>query len=128
MKKIVCAMCLSVMICVQPVFAEVSPTLIEDALYSVLFPQINQAIQKHYGIQKRYDCPKIVSLKREYPGTYVFEATIEVIKYEEPVDSKPQPPFDRILITFNNEEGEWMVKSMNVQRLPNNTKLTCQKK
>lgn len=43
--------------------AQYDAPLIEDALYSVLFPKINEAIEKQYGKLKPFDCPKIISLK-----------------------------------------------------------------
>ncbi|MFX3659558.1 MAG: DUF3888 domain-containing protein [Ectobacillus sp.] len=107
--------------------AQQSPEMLEDALYSVLFPQINRAIEKHYGTLKKYDCPKIVHMKKMYSGTYMFEAKIEVIKYEGRMDEPPGPPFDRVTITFNNEEGEWTVQHVSVQRLPDSTELNCRK-
>nr|WP_235190059.1 DUF3888 domain-containing protein [Bacillus gaemokensis] len=107
--------------------AQYDPPLLEDALYSVLFPQINTAIEKHYGKQKPYDCPKIVSMKKLYSGTYLFQAVIEVTKYESGIGGKILPPFEKISITFNNDEGEWTVTKVVVKRLPDNTKLNCKK-
>ena len=40
-----------------------------------------------------------------YSGTYLFQASIEVTKYER-VAGKIAPPFEKVTITFNNE-GEW---------------------
>ncbi|CAM4113406.1 hypothetical protein BAMA_13580 [Bacillus manliponensis] len=107
--------------------AQYSPLLLEDALYSVLFPQINQAIQKHYGKQKPYECPKLVSMKKVYSGTYMFRTVIQVIKYEPGTGGQILPPFERVRITFENDEGEWEVKNLEVKRLPNDTKLKCPK-
>ncbi len=39
-----------------------------------------------------------------YSGTYLFQASIEVTKYERVV-GKIAPPFEKVTITFNNEEG-----------------------
>ncbi len=44
--------------------AQYDAPLMEDALYSVLFPKINKAIEKQYGSLKPYQCPKIISLKK----------------------------------------------------------------
>ncbi|MBS9801375.1 DUF3888 domain-containing protein [Bacillus cereus] len=106
--------------------AQYDAPLMEDALYSVLFPKINKAIEKQYGSLKPYQCPKIISLKKVYSGTYLFQAVIEVTKYER-VGGKNVPPFEKVAITFNNEEGEWEVTKILVKRLPDNTELNCKK-
>lgn len=61
-----------------------------------------------------------------YTGTYLFQAVIEVTKYER-VAGEIAPPFEKVTITFNNEEGEWEVTKVSVKRLPNDTKLNCKK-
>ncbi|AXK17523.1 TPA: DUF3888 domain-containing protein [Bacillus toyonensis] len=106
--------------------AQYDAPLMEDALYSVLFPKINKAIEKQYGSLKPYQCPKIISLKKVYSGTYLFQTVIEVTKYEQ-IGGKIVPPFEKVTITFNNEEGEWEVTKIIVNRLPNDTKLNCKK-
>ena len=106
--------------------AQYDAPLMEDALYSVLFPKINKAIEKQYGSLKPYQCPKIISLKKVYSGTYLFQAVLEVTKYEH-VGGKIVPPFEKVTITFNNEEGEWEVTKIIIKRLPNDTKLNCKK-
>ncbi|MGY1461178.1 DUF3888 domain-containing protein [Bacillus toyonensis] len=106
--------------------AQYDAPLMEDALYSVLFPKINKAIEKQYGSLKPYQCPKIISLKKVYSGTYLFQTVIEVTKYER-IGGKIVPPFEKVTITFNNEEGEWEVTKIIVKRLPNDTKLNCKK-
>ncbi|EOP30117.1 hypothetical protein IG5_00652 [Bacillus toyonensis] len=106
--------------------AQYDAPLMEDALYSVLFPKINKAIEKQYGSLKPYQCPKIISLKKVYSGTYLFQTVIEVTKYEQ-IGGKIVPPFEKVTITFNNEEGEWEVTNIIVKRLPNDTKLNCKK-
>lgn len=106
--------------------AQYDAPLMEDALYSVLFPKINKAIEKQYGSLKPYQCPKIISLKKVYSGTYLFQAVIEVTKYEQ-VGGRIVPPFEKVTITFNNEEGEWEVTKILVKRLPNDAKLNCKK-
>ncbi|MDM5154041.1 DUF3888 domain-containing protein [Bacillus sp. DX1.1] len=129
MKKLFCFICSGFFLFSTPtVFAaQYTPPLLEDALYSVLFPQINAAIQKQYGKQKPYDCPKIVSMKKLYSGTYLFRTVIEVTKYESGAGGKILPPFEKVSITFENDEGEWSVKKIDVKRLPNDTKLNCKK-
>ena len=42
--------------------AQYDAPLMEDALYSVLFPKINKAIEKQYGSLKPYKCPKKVTI------------------------------------------------------------------
>ncbi|EJQ48211.1 hypothetical protein IEI_03742 [Bacillus wiedmannii] len=120
--------CSSVILFASPsvLVAQYDAPLMEDALYSVLFPKINKAIEKQYGSLKPYQCPKIISLKKVYSGTYLFQASIEVTKYER-VAGKIAPPFEKVTITFNNEEGEWEVSKISVKRLPNDTKLNCKK-
>ncbi|PEB52703.1 hypothetical protein CON65_08230 [Bacillus pseudomycoides] len=130
MKKLLCfVLCSGLIMFSSPVVitAQYDLPLMEDALYSVLFPQINAAIEKHYGKLKPYDCPKIVSIKKLYSGTYLFQAVIEVTKYESGIGGKVLPPFEKISITFNNEEGEWIVTKVAIKRLPNDTKLNCKK-
>lgn len=101
--------------------------MLEDAFFSVLFPQINAEIQKSYGEQKKYDCPEIVEMKKLYSGTYLFQSSIEVITYNQKPQGKPEPPFEKVRITFDNEQGEWEVKSTKLTRLPDSTSLTCRK-
>ncbi|KFM98915.1 DUF3888 domain-containing protein [Bacillus clarus] len=130
MKKLFCLIiCSSFILFSSPVTfaAQYDAPLMEDALYSVLFPKINEAIEKQYGKLKPYDCPKIISLKKLYSGTYLFQAVIEVTKYESGIGGKVLPPFEKISITFNNDEGEWTVTKVIVKRLPNDTKLNCKK-
>lgn len=107
--------------------AQYDAPLMEDALYSVLFPKMNEAIEKQYGKLKPFDCPKIISLKKLYSGTYLFQAVIEITKYESGIGGKVLPPFEKISMTFNNEEGEWTVTKISIKRLPNDTKLNCKK-
>ncbi|MDM5192769.1 DUF3888 domain-containing protein [Bacillus hominis] len=120
--------CISFMLFASPSvsIAQYDAPLMEDALYSVLFPKINKAIEKQYGTLKPYQCPKIISIKKVYSGTYLFQAIIEVTKYEQ-VGGKILPPFEKVAITFNNEEGEWEVTKIIVKRLPNDAKLNCKK-
>ncbi|EEL51514.1 hypothetical protein bcere0022_11510 [Bacillus cereus Rock3-44] len=130
MRKLFClALCSVFILFVSPaaMAAQYDVPLVEDALYSVLFPKINVAIEKHYGKLKPYDCPKIVSLKKTYSGTYLFQAVIEVTKYEAGIGGKVLPPFEKVSITFNNDEGEWIVQKIDIKRLPNGTKLNCKK-
>lgn len=129
MKKICCFIvsCFILLGNPAPFLAEHEPLLLEDALYSVLFPRINEAIQKYYGKQKPYECPKIVSMKKMYSGTYLFRASIEIIKYEPGIGGKKLPPFEKVTITFENDDGEWTVKNIGVKRLPDNTKINCRK-
>ncbi|MGG2015986.1 DUF3888 domain-containing protein [Bacillus sp. S10(2024)] len=129
MKKIFCFIlsCFIFLGNPAPFLAEHEPLLLEDALYSVLFPRINEAIQKHYGKQKPYECPKIVSMKKMYSGTYLFRASIEIIKYEPGVGGKKLPPFEKVTIMFENDDGEWTVKNIDAKRMPDTTKLNCRK-
>ncbi|MBC6975649.1 DUF3888 domain-containing protein [Bacillus sp. Xin] len=130
MRKLFClALCSVFILFVSPpaMAAQYDVLLVEDALYSVLFPKINVAIEKHYGKLKPYDCPKIVSLKKVYSGTYLFQTVIEVTKYEAGIGGKVLPPFEKVRITFDNDEGEWIVKKIDIKRLPNDTKLNCKK-
>lgn len=129
MKKLCSILFCSFVLLVNPVvsLAQYEPLLLEDALYSILFPQINKAIQNHYGKQKPYECPKLVTMKKKYSGTYLFYAVIEVIKYERGTGGQTLPPFERVRITFQNDEGEWEVKKLEVKRLPNDTELKCPK-
>ncbi len=129
MRKLLCFIaCSSLIFFTSPSVsvAQYDAPLMEDALYSVLFPKINKAIEKQYGSLKPYQCPKIISLKKVYSGTYLFQASIEVTKYER-VAGKIAPPFEKVTITFNNEEGEWEVTKVLVKRLPDDTKLNCKK-
>ncbi|QWG27359.1 DUF3888 domain-containing protein [Bacillus mycoides] len=121
--------CISFMLFVSPSVsvAQYDAPLMEDALYSVLFPKMNEAIEKQYGKLKPFDCPKIISLKKLYSGTYLFQAVIEITKYESGIGGKVLPPFEKISMTFNNEEGEWAVTKISIKRLPNDTKLNCKK-
>ncbi|MEI4830389.1 DUF3888 domain-containing protein [Bacillus sp. FJAT-53711] len=129
MKKICCFILSCFILLGNPASfsAEHEPLLLEDALYSVLFPRINEAIQKHYGKQKPYDCPKIVSMKKMYSGTYLFRTSIEIIKYEPGTGGRKLPPFEKVTITFDNDSGEWTVKNIDVKRLPDDTKINCRK-
>ncbi|PGT18830.1 hypothetical protein COC96_09000 [Bacillus cereus] len=121
--------CISFVLFVSPSVsvAQYDAPLMEDALYSVLFPKINEAIEKQYGKLKPFDCPKIISLKKLYSGTYLFQAVIEITKYESGIGGKVLPPFEKISMTFNNEEGEWTITKISIKRLPNDTKLNCKK-
>ena len=47
------------------------------------------------GSLKPYQCPKIISLKKVYSGTYLFQTSIEVTKYEQ-VGGKIVPPFEKV--------------------------------
>lgn len=134
MKKIGCFLCSGFLCSCLLLFS--SPTvfaaryeapLLEDALYSVLFPKINETLEKHYGKLKPYDCPKIVSMKKVYSGTYLFQTVIEVTTYEAGIGGRKLPPFEKVNITFDNEEGEWIVKKIEVNRLSDYTKLNCKK-
>ncbi|MCP8968664.1 DUF3888 domain-containing protein [Ectobacillus ponti] len=118
------ALCLSASPCVQ---AAQSPDMLEDALYSVLFPKINMAVEKHYGRTQKYDCLKIASMKKVYSGTYVFQAEIELITFRAVPGGEPKPPFEKVTIPFNNEEGEWEAGPVKIQKLPDDTKLKCRK-
>ncbi|GAA3327756.1 hypothetical protein GCM10020331_068980 [Ectobacillus funiculus] len=48
---------------------------------------------------------KIVEMKKLYSGTYLFQSSIEVITYHQKPQGKPEPPFEKVRITFDNEQG-----------------------
>ncbi|MDG4656869.1 DUF3888 domain-containing protein [Ectobacillus antri] len=124
MKRLTILLCM----CLYSIPLQVNAdAMLEDAFFSVLFPKINGALEKRFGVLKKYDCPKIVSMNKMVNGTYLFRATLEVIVYEQQPGQEPKPPFQKVSINFNNEDGEWEAKELQVTSLPNSTKLTCRK-
>jgi len=88
--------------------------LLEDLIFTSFFPQINRAMVAHYGESKQYWCPRIVHLKKQTSGSFLFEVTIEVETFEGPHN----PPHDLVTITFRNDDSAtWRVAHFSTKRL-----------
>lgn len=91
----------------------------EEILLSTLYPKINEQIEKEFGVMKKYDCVKVISLKKKYKNALVFETKINVIVYE----GNKNPPYHLLTFTFSNDEGTWGLTSFENKKLPNSFSL-----
>lgn len=88
----------------------------QDALLSLLFPSLNDAITKHYGKQMKYDCTTITKMKKLYPNSYVFSIEIQARKYEKIVE----PPYELLTASYDNRTGVYKMTEFKASPLKNN--------
>lgn len=71
--------------------------LIYDTLITSLFPSIEKELINYYGYLKQFEDAKILSITRNYEGSYGFNAEVEVTTFEHAHD----PPYGKETMTFN---------------------------
>lgn len=104
--------------CLLPTFVNAQSEK-DEILLSTLYPKINEQIENEFGVMKKYDCVKVISIKKKYKNALVFEAKVNVIVYE----GNKKPPYHLLSFTFSNEEGTWGLVSFENKKLPNNFSL-----
>ncbi|PGL69922.1 DUF3888 domain-containing protein [Bacillus sp. AFS055030] len=95
--------------------------VLEDAVLSILFPTINKRLYKMFGPGEQYNCAALTNLKKKYKGTYVFEATIQLVAYKQ----EQQPPYTLVKFNFTNDDGEWSIRSVTKEPIQTKTTSLC---
>ncbi|PEJ48527.1 MULTISPECIES: DUF3888 domain-containing protein [unclassified Bacillus (in: firmicutes)] len=95
--------------------------VLEDAVLSILFPSINSRLYKIFGPGEQYNCAAITNIKKKYNGTYVFEATIQLVAYKQ----NQQPPYTLVKFNFTNDNGEWNIRSVTQEPIQTKTTSIC---
>lgn len=95
----------------------------DDVIFIMLYPLIQQELEKQYGEIKQNECAKIIKIERLPIGTYIFNVTVQLITFEGAHD----PPNDLVTITFSNEKSlEWHVIDFKRKRLKPNEIPKCE--
>ncbi|OEH92528.1 DUF3888 domain-containing protein [Bacillus solimangrovi] len=93
-----------------------------DLIFILLYPSIEQELQKQYGEIKQNYCSEITQIKKLPQGTYLFNVTVQFITFEGAHD----PPNDLVTITFSNEKSiEWQAIDFKRKRLKQNELPKC---
>lgn len=71
--------------------------LIYDTLLTTLFPSIEKELINYYGYLKQFEDAKILSITRNYEGSYDFNAEVQITTFEHAHD----PPYGKETMTFN---------------------------
>ncbi|KAB2328199.1 DUF3888 domain-containing protein [Cytobacillus depressus] len=94
----------------------------DDLIFIMLYPSIQQELEKQYGEIKQNECGEIIQIKRLPIGTYLFNVTVQVRTFEGAHD----PPNDLVTITFSNEKSlEWQAIDFKRIRLKPNEITKC---
>lgn len=94
----------------------------DDVIFIMLYPLIQQELEKQYGEAPQTECGKIIKIEKLPIGTYIFNVTVQVRTFEGAHD----PPNDLVTITFSNEKTlEWPAIDFNRKRLMPNEITKC---
>ncbi|WP_059170434.1 DUF3888 domain-containing protein [Bacillus sp. FJAT-27445] len=94
----------------------------DDLIFIMLYPSIQQELEKQYGEIKQNECGEIIQIKRLPIGTYLFSVTVQVRTFE----GAHNPPNDLVTITFSNEKSlEWQPIDFKRRRLKPNEIIKC---
>jgi len=94
----------------------------DDVIFIMLYPLIQQELEKHYGEVTQNECGEIIQIKRLPVGTYLFNVTVQVRTFE----GAHSPPNDLVTITFSNEKIlEWHAIDFKRKRLKPNEITKC---
>ena len=94
----------------------------DDVIFIMLYPLIQQELEKQYGEIKQNECGKIIKIEKLPVATYMFNVTVQVRTFEGAHD----PPNDLVTITFSNEKTlEWHAIDFKRKRLKPNEILKC---
>ncbi|MFD5853910.1 DUF3888 domain-containing protein [Cytobacillus pseudoceanisediminis] len=96
----------------------------DDVILNLLWPSIDKALEKHFGIQKQFYCDRILQIKKVEPyETYsYFNVTVQVTTFEGAHDI----PYDLVTITFSNKYSmEWRAIDVKSRKLKPNQVPEC---
>ena len=94
----------------------------DDVIFIMLYPLIQQELEKQYGEAQQTECDKIIQIKKLPIGTYIFNVTVQAITFE----GAHGPPNDLVTITFSNEKTlEWHAIDFKRKRLKPNEIPKC---
>ncbi|MBE1556552.1 DUF3888 domain-containing protein [Sporosarcina limicola] len=86
----------------------------DDLIFVMLYPSIQQELEKQYGEITQNECGKIIKIEKLPIGTYLFNVTVQVRTFED----AHGPPNDLVTITFSNEKTtEWHAIDFKRKRL-----------
>ena len=99
--------------------------ILEDAVTELLTPQIYSAVIGYYGVAKGigFMCLKVTNIKKEQPGSYLFEVDIEGVTFKD-----THTPLDifNMKIKYNYAtEGKWVLEKYKVRKY--NPSYICRK-
>lgn len=78
----------------------------DDVILNLLFPSIENALEKHFGKSKQWYCDRILQIEKveEYETYSYFNVTVQLITFEGAHDF----PYDLVTITFSNKDSmQW---------------------
>jgi len=95
----------------------------DDLIFILLYPSIQQELEKQYGEIKQIYCGNITQIKKPpQGGSYSFNVTVQATTFE----GAHNPPHDLVTITFSNEKTiEWQVIDFKRRRLKPNEITKC---
>ncbi|MEH7388245.1 DUF3888 domain-containing protein [Bacillus sp. JJ1521] len=94
----------------------------DNVIFNMLYPLIQQELEKHFGEVTQNECGKIIQIKRLPRGTYLCNVTVQVRTFE----GAHGPPNDLVTITFSNEKTlEWQSIDFKRKRLKPNEITKC---
>jgi hypothetical protein len=94
----------------------------DDVIFIMLYPLIQQELEKQYGEITQNECGKIIKIEKLPIGTYLINVTVQVITFE----GAHGPPNDLVTITFSNEKSlEWHAIDFKRKRLKPNEIPKC---
>ncbi|MEH6947692.1 DUF3888 domain-containing protein [Bacillus sp. JJ634] len=94
----------------------------DDLIYILLYPSIQQELEKQYGEIKQIECGNIIQIKKPPQGGYSFNVTVQATTFE----GAHNPPYDLVTITFSNVKTiEWQTIDFKRRRLKPNEITKC---
>ncbi|MBA4493366.1 DUF3888 domain-containing protein [Paenactinomyces guangxiensis] len=128
MKKIILIIglvSLSIMSAPSEIKADSTPQeeLLEDTILALLFPEIEKAIEKHFGESKQFFCQDVLKITKKDPGSFLFRITTQVQTFE----GAHNPPYHLVTITFDNDGPGWgwNVREFKARQLAPGEKVKC---
>ncbi|WP_275670690.1 DUF3888 domain-containing protein [Neobacillus notoginsengisoli] len=130
LRKILILACFITLITISPVKAETDHSryefLLEDILYTFLFPLQLKAIEDYFGEIYLADFCKFVEVKTNPEQAYRYEITYQFVTYERAI----MPPYHLFTLKVENKSlTDWTIKDVKVRKLGENEDYTkiCRK-
>ena len=130
MRKVLILTCLFTLIIMSPVKADTDKSsyemMLEDILYTFLFPLQSKAIKDYFGEIYLADFCKFVEVKTNPDQAYRYEITYQFVTYERAI----MPPYHLFTLEVENKSlTDWTIKDVKVRKLEENEDYTkiCRK-
>lgn len=121
MRKILTLTCFITLITISPVKAETDNSryemVLEDIVYTFLFPLQTKAIKDYFGEIYLADFCKFVEVKTNPEQAYRYEITYQFVTYERAI----MPPYHLFTLKVENKSlKNWTIKDVKVRKLEEN--------